>query len=189
LILTGVLRDLLTSHFSTAAGIEEPSLKHLLWRDSENTDILIESLYRWRPELTQKRPGILIKRGPAKNARHGINDTLAGNLDLSGNVSYSTHWHGSHTIFCINSTGAGTELLLTEVIRHLTEFAPVIAPSVKLDRMQISGYGEVSVLEEAKENFVAPVTVEYIYQESWKIIPQVPRLNRISVMPDTILDL
>lgn len=188
LILTGLFRDILTKHFANGR-TEEPSLRNLLWQESESSPIVIESVYRWRPELTEKRPGVMIKRTQYTNDRVGIGDQRMGVLTELGNQQYATMWQGGHVLYCIGGSGAEAEILATEVHRHLTEFAPIIAPAVKLMRLQVQAIGEVAILEESKQNFVVPVSVSYIYEQNWEIIPQVPRLNRISVAADVLLEL
>ena len=186
-IMTGVFKDILSTHFSVAARVEEPSLKHLIWTDSEATKIVIEPITKWKPETTRLIPGIIIKRNAYSNQRAGIADRM-DRLTPVGNEKFSTYWQGSHTFFCVGGSGTQAELLSTEVQRYLTEFASVIINHVKLDRLSVVSVGEIAKLEESDENFVVPVVCAYIYQENWEIMPQVPRLNRLTVKPDTILD-
>ena len=120
-LMTGIFRDILMRHFYSAGHIEDPNLRQLVWRPGETTDILIESVYRWRPELTEHRPGVLIKRNAMQNERRGIGDRHQGQVtDMYGHEHYATFWVGSHTLFCIGGSGAQAELLGTEVQRELT---------------------------------------------------------------------
>lgn len=180
--MTGLFRDILMRHFSASDYIEEPDLRHLIWKPGETTNILVESVYRWRPELTEQRPGVLIKRNAYQNMRRGIGDRRQGPpVDQYGNGKYVTFWVGSHTLFCIGGSGAQAELLGTEVQRELTEFGPAIAAATGLLRMQVTQVGAVAELEEAQENWVVPVTVGYAYEERWALIPQALRLSRVSL--------
>lgn len=182
ILLTGVFRDILTRHFASADQIEDPSLRDVLWKDTQDTGILIESVHRWRPETTEKRPAVIVKRNAYQNQRLGIGDRRQGPpVDKEGNAHYVTFWQGSHTLFCLGGTGAQAEILSTEVQRHFTEFAPVISETLDLKRLQVLQIGAVAELEEAQENFVVPITIGYNYEERWVIRPQVPRLNRIPV--------
>ena len=63
LMITGLLRDLLVRHFASPLQIEEDDLKHLVWQEGERTGILIESIHRWRGDLVEKRPAVIIKYG------------------------------------------------------------------------------------------------------------------------------
>jgi len=149
LILTGIYRDILARHFSSADYIEEPDLRQFLWNPDQDTGIVIEAHTRWRPELTEARPGVIIKPNAFKNERLGIGDRRQiPDADGEGNPGYTTFWVGSHTLFCIGG-GAQAELLGSEVQRELTEFGPVIARSVGLLRFAVLEIGAPSELEEA----------------------------------------
>jgi hypothetical protein len=182
LIMTGLFRDILIRHFAASAYIEEPDLRHLIWKTGEDTNILIESVYRWRPELTEHRPAVLVKRNAYQNQRRGIGDRRQGApADRYGHDKFTTLWVGSHTLFCVGGSGAQAELLGSEVQRELTQFGPAIAAVTGLLRLQVTQIGAVAELEEAQENWVVPVTVGYGYEESWEIRPQALRLSRVSL--------
>lgn len=184
IMLTGLLRDLLTRHFLPGL-IEDTDIRHLVWRPDEKTDILIESVHRWRGELTEKRPAILVKRNTYQNQRFGIGD-LRG-PDGRGMNRYSTFWVGSHTVFCIHGTGAGVEILATEVQRELTQFAPVVREDLGLKKWSVTEVGAIAEVEEARESFVVPITVGWAYEESWTLELESPKLRRISLK--TLLDM
>ena len=180
--MTGIFRDILSRHFSSAAFIEEPDLRQLLWKESEETNILIESVHRWRPELTEHRPAVIIKRNAYQNMRRGVGDRRQGPpADKYGADKFVTYWTGSHTLFCIGGTGAQAELLGTEVQREITEFAPVLANVLNILRLQVTQVGAIAELEEAQENFVVPVTVGYTYEERWALRKQAPLLSHVSL--------
>jgi len=187
LLMTGVFRDLLLRHFANREQIETPELQRLIWQQGEQTNILIEAIHRWVPELTEHRPGVIIKRNAYANHRFGIGDRLqTPSADRYGDPHYATFWVGSHTLFCLGGSGAQAELLATEVQRELTEFGPAILKSLGLHRFQVTEVGAIAELEEATENFVVPVTVGYAYEQRWLIRQQAPTLRTISL--STILD-
>ena len=178
LILTGFFRDILVRHFTRREGIEDLDLRHLIWRADERTNILIESIWRWRPQLTEKRPAILIKRNTCRNVQKGL-DNFAG-VTREGNEEFTTFWVGSHTLFCLAETGAIAEILSTEVQRELTQFGPLIRNSLDLKKFDVQEVGAIGELEEATENCVVPVTVGWAYEESWQIVKQALPIRRIS---------
>lgn len=181
LILTGLLREILIRHFAKAEYIETPELAHLLWQEGEQSGILIESIHRWRPELTEKRPAVIVKRNSYANRRLGIADRNNGSpADMQGHAHYTTFWVGSHTLFCIGGSGAQAELLGTEVLRELHHFHPLIRATALLHRFQVTEVGAIAELEEARENFVVPVTVSYAYEDRWIIRQENPTLRSIS---------
>lgn len=181
MILTGLFREILVSHFASPEFIEIPELQRLIWNRTESTNILIESIFRWRPELTEHRPGVLIKRNALSNQRLGIGDRHMGNpTDKLGNVHYSTFWVGSHTLFCIGSSGAQADLLATEVVLELSRFGPCIQKNAILHRFKVIEMGAPSELEEARENIVVPVTIGYAYEDRWVLRQEAPTLRSVS---------
>jgi hypothetical protein len=180
IVLTGLLRDVLTRHFQ-AGGIEDPRLRDMIWRDGPAGQILIETAHRWLPQQTEKRPAIILKRNAYANIRLGIGDKHLGGPDIHGDDHFTTLWSGSHTLFCLGASGAQAEVLGTEVQRQLTEFAAVIRQQLDLHRFQVLQIGEIGELEEAQENYVVPVTVGYTFQENWVISPHAPQLSKVAL--------
>ena len=167
-MLTGLIRNQLTAHFASELTIEEPDLRQHIWRENELTGILIESIHRWRGDLVEKRPAVIVKRNGRHNLRLTIGDK-AGTTER-GFQKYQTHWLGSHTLFCIHGSGAGVEVLSTEVQRELTQFAPVLVGNLPgLERFQVTEVGGIAEMEEAQETFVVPVTVGWAYSETWEL--------------------
>ena len=183
LMLTGFFRDLLTRHFQPE-NIQSRDLANYIWRDDMTTGILIESIHRWRGDLAEKRPAILIKRNQYSNTRMTVGDQAG--TDEQGNRQYVTWWTGSHTLFCIHASGASAEVLATEVQREITQFAPVILQTLGLFRLVVTDVGAISEIEEAKESFVIPVNVTWAYQEFWTIKQEALRLRSVGL--STLLD-
>lgn len=183
LLITGLIRNVLMNHFSSPRYVEAPDLKHLLWRDTDASDIMIESVHRWNPAMSEKRPAIIVKRNDVENRRLGVGDLRQGQpADKYGHPHYVTCWVGSHTAFCIAPTGAQAEILGTEVQRELTEFGPVIQSSINgMLRFNVLRRSGLAKLEEARENWVVAVTIGYAYEERWIIRKQAPLLRAISL--------
>ncbi len=177
LLITGMLRDMFVRHFAEPDNIRTNDLLRHLWTNDERTGILIESVHRWRNELVEKRPAILIKRGPLQEHRLGINN-FSG-LTEEGNEKFAVMWVGSHTLFCIHGTGASTEILAEEVRRLITRFGSVLRQELMLSEWGGIKVGAISEVEEATENFVVPITVGWAYQEAWRIEYQALPLRRI----------
>lgn len=181
IVLTGFMRDFMVRHFQEG-NIEEPALRHLVWRNALTTNILIESIHRWRPQLTESRPAVIIKRNAYSNRRVGIGDRMQGNpADRVGDPHFATYWMGSHTLFCIGATGAQAELLGTEVQRELCQYTYLIQQALGLHRFQVTDVGEIGELEESTENFVVPVTVGYAFEDRWVLQQQAPPLSSVSL--------
>ena len=177
LLITGVCRDILKHHFAQEKNIEAPVLQNAVWQESLGSGILIESIYRWRGDLVELRPAVIIKRNAYRNLRL-VRSDVSG-VDERGDRNFVTAWVGSHTLFCIHGTGASTEILATEVQRLFTGFALEILETFNFLKFQVTDVGELSEVEEATENFVVPVTIGWAYQETWKISSQTHRLSTV----------
>jgi len=185
ILLTGLLRDLLVRHFHDPANLEEADLSKYIWSEDERTGILIESIHRWRGDLTEKRPALVIKRNDYQNTRWGIADYVQ--LTEDGAYEFCTGYVGSHTVFCLQRTGASAEILGTEVVRELHQFHPVITQYLGLLRFGVIQVGAIAEVEEAKETFVVPVTVGWAYQDNWRLELESMRLRRMPLTTSAIL--
>ena len=178
-LMTGFFREWFINHFANADNIEAKELRGKLWKAVHSTDIVVESITQWRPDLTQKRPAIIIKRNDWQVNRVTIRDELHGKINWDGSKDYAVMVSGSHTLFCIAGKGTEAEILAGEVYRDLMQFAPVIRDELALIKFVVVSVGSLFELEEAKETYGVPVTVSYVAGESWKIIPQAPVLKSI----------
>lgn len=167
LMLTGLMVDRLAQKFADPLNIEDRDLKRYVWQESERSGILIESIYSQRKDLLEKRPAVLVKRNAMKNLRMYLGERAG--VTEQGHMEYATYWIGSHTLFCIHSTGASAEILATEVQREMTQFAQTLIKYLRLMQISVLEMGAVSEIEEAKEGFVVPVTVGWAYEEQWRI--------------------
>jgi len=186
LVVTGWLKVWLQGHFAEQKQIddqESSALRKALWRpECDLTGIAIESVTKWTPELTEKRPAIIIKRNAWRHVRFGIDDRMFFTLDKDWQNRYSNVWQGSHTLFCIAGDGAETEKLAAEVFKELNEFGPRIRIILDLMRFEVMEAGEVMKLKQnARENFVVPVTVAYAYRQDWIIRQEGPLFKRLDL--------
>lgn len=179
IFITGLVRDLLVRHFAEPLGVEDFDLRRYVWSAGARTGILIESVHRWRGDLVEKRPALIIKRNAYQNVRWGLADLVSYTDD--GHVEFCTGWVGSHTVFAIHGTGAGADILATEVKRELHQFHPVVTQYLGLLRWGVTEVGEVSEVEEARQSFVVPVTVGWAYQDTWRLELESMKLRRLSL--------
>jgi hypothetical protein len=178
-MILGLLRDFLIRHFSTPLNIEEPDLRQLIWREDERTGILIESIHRWRGDLVEKRPAIILKANARQNVRIAIGDISGPNGQ--GQMQYETFWVGSHSLFCIHGSGASGEILATEVQRELTQFSPLIRQYLGLANFQVTEVGASAEIEEAKDSYVSPITVGWTYSEKWQLNLESRMLGKVTL--------
>jgi hypothetical protein len=186
-VLTGFLRQLLTTHFTDPDNIEDLKLRQKLkeiggWKPNNNglsdSGILIESITRWAPNEADKRPAVIIKRNNWQWQKIAIGDLTATNY-IDGSKSYTGLWQGSHTLYCLSLSGVETELVTMEVVRYLQHFGPWIREQMNFKRFMISEVGGISEVQEVVQGYAVPVTLAYVAEESWSLQPAAPRLKRL----------
>jgi hypothetical protein len=184
LVVTGWLKLWMQGHFTDRANIDDfqgPDPTGPLWKpDFKVSKMAIESASKWIPELTEMRPSIIIKRNAWKRMRLGIDDRMMFHLDPDAQNRYANWWRGSHTLFCITGDGAESEKLGAEVFRELNEFGPVVRQILDLKMFQVDEVGALlKVKPDARENYAVPVTVNYVYEEFWKINQEAPIFKKM----------
>src|SRR5262245_37510157 len=179
--MTGFFRVWMTYHFGSADNIKDPDLKDRLWTyDVKTTGILIESATIWDPTMTERRPSIVIRRNAWRQQRMGINNQLIP-ADASGSTYHANYWQGAHTLFCIAGDGGECEKLSVEVFHELNEFAPAVRQATGLHRLEAVEVGELGKLDEARENFVVPVTMAYAIEQNWTLQQEAPFLKSLDM--------
>lgn len=183
LVMQGALRQALIHHFSDTQNILNASWRQRMertgvWSEGQDTGIYIESLHRWRPELTESRPGLILKEGPWQWQRRGIGDKT-GEDWRTGRKNYFGMWSGSHTIFALAGEGAEAQILAIEALKSLLWFEEEIAKQLELLRFVPVSIGEVAALKESTENYVVPIVFAYVVPESWHTDQDAPRTKRI----------
>lgn len=190
-LMSGTIRQILLQHFADSGNIMSASLRAYLeqegvWTGDEKTSLYIETLARWRPELTEARPAIIIKEGDWQNERVGIGDMFGADA-RTGAVSYCSHWRGTHVIFALGGEGAETQVLAAEIAKLLVWFGPVIMDQLELHRFLLTSVSGLHAVQEATENYVAAVSVGYVAEERWDLTVEAPRLRRIVFQPEEVL--
>lgn len=164
----------LRHHFGHPDRIETPALKDYEWSENISPSsgkkyIIIESATKWDPKTAASNPAIIVRRNQQTNIRMSIGDRLFQLVENNDVQYFGTFWQGSHTVFCIADTGAAAELLATEVYREINAFAWHLLKRLRLHRLNVHSIGETAKLEQAKESFVVPVNIVYVYQQLMKI--------------------
>jgi len=182
LLITGLLIQWLRSHFSRAPNVEDETLRDTLWAaDVSTTGIVIDSVYNWKPEQTDYRPGVFVKRGPWKILRYGIDDRKMLGVTQSGNPHYQNFVQGTAVVFCVAQKPAETEILAAEVYRELMMFGPRARESFNILRFVVTDVSELSLLEEAAEHYVIAITCAYGAQHNWEIAKNAPVLKTLKM--------
>jgi hypothetical protein len=180
-VATGFFVQWMRQHFTAASGIEDPDARGLLWRAVDSTDILIESITTWKPSTTGKRPAIIVGRNDWEVVRFGVNDEHMGTIPRDGARHFSCVIKGSHTLFCLSQKGPEAEIVAGEVYGDMMKFGPQVREDLDLKRFVVVGAGKPFRVEEARSNYAVPVTVAYMAEENWLILPHAPFLKKIQL--------
>jgi hypothetical protein len=167
----------MTKHFSDPDNLEylpeNPSMANLLWDpDPLKTNLVISTAYDWKPENTNKKPGIIISRVQHKRHRLGLYDQKFGEIPfdpLQTLGSFEVAWEGAHVLACISTNPAESEYLASEVSTEINQNAKVFYGLLNLKDMFVAQILPISILEEAPFYYATPVYVAYIYHEAWAI--------------------
>lgn len=189
--VTGMIRQILVQHFCDPDNLEDAGLRARFkaghgWRNDEHTGILIESNTRWRPELTEKRPAIIIKRNDWQWQRVTIGDQ-AGDDWRDGFMQFLGFWLGTSTLFALAQEGGEAETLGAEVSRVLLHCGALIVHELSLHRFVPVSVGAVHRVKEATQNYAVPVTFAYAAEEAWELQPLAPRLKRFVFRASEVL--
>lgn len=178
-LLTGFFLEWFKHHFSQEHWIEHPELRSRLWKAVDSTNLRIEPVYAYRPNITEKTPAILVARNDWQVEHRILDDRLQGDWDLTGVEHYARLVSGSHTLFCLSPLPVEAELLGSEVYREISQFAPQMRAMLDILRMVPVSVGKLSQLEEAPKIYVVPVTVAYVYMETWIVAQHGPVLKKL----------
>jgi hypothetical protein len=175
--LHGAFVTTIRRHFAQPENIEVPELRHYAWNsDDKVSKILIESVHRWNPTNIQQRPGVIVKRGPWKFIQLGIGNRLEGGVDTDGYTEDSlvVGVMGTHSFFCLGTSGTEADEIAMEVVNCLLCFSQTIREQFCLARFMVSDIGPVTKMDECQDHFTVPVNVEYSMQWNWKLLRQSP---------------
>lgn len=164
----------------------DSDLDRYIWKSGPDTGILIESVHKWDPTSTGKRPAVLIRRDDYSTVRVVINDLVT--TTSSGHREHMSLRVGSHTLFCLHENDTMAEIIATEIANELSEIGVELTRRANLDRFMVAKVGSSAKLEEATENFVIPVTVGWAYQHVWRSEVESRKLKtiKLSVLLDGI---
>lgn len=186
-VMTGLLRQLLISHFCDPDNIEEARLRKYAktsggWKPVDGglngSGFLIESITRWKPTMADAGPAILIRREKWSWRKINIGNKSGEDL-TTGTKYYSGQWQGAHTLMCRSQNGAEVEVLTTEVVKFLLHYSPLIITQMNLMSFYVAEVGAIEEPKEVAKGYAVPVTVAYVAEENWSLQPYAPRLKRI----------
>jgi hypothetical protein len=179
--LTGILLTFLTDHFSLPSYIKIPELQQYVWTPEGDTpdekNLIIKPNYSMNWKNIQTRPAIILKRNPIQSVKISIDDYVSPPEFKGDGEHYAKIKKGGHTIYCIATSGHIAELLSEEVADEILEFSPKIREDLSFNTFEQTVIGDVSKVEEHNTHFVVPITLEYSWTHTWKLIPISPILK------------
>lgn len=183
LVVTGALLQFVRQILSDAQNVHNPVLRWYLetkgpWTPNEKSSLYIEALDRWRPEVTEQRPGLLVKPGAFLYERVVIGDVAV--IDpVSGQMSFTGTWNATHTIFALGKEGGEVQQLAAEIGRNLIRYSRPIVDQLGLRKFLLVGMDEMKTLKESRDTFVIPINMAYSVDENWYLQEEAPRLKNI----------
>lgn len=169
--------------FADANNIEEPLLRSKLWTADETTGIMIDSVTRWRPEISEKRPALLVRPGKYAGHQLSLGNAHHGYLPLTGEQFYSRLMVGATTVFCIAGESAEAEMLGYEVYNNLVGFSDLLRERLRLHRFVIMDLDGIAKVREASDKWVVPINIAHAGEETWMVLPHAPYLKSITIEP------
>lgn len=184
-VMTGYFVQWLQGHFAELANLTDRDLAQtntqFLWTPGRASEIYIGSYTDFDPAKIEKRPSIIVKRNAFQTRREGIGNRMMGTFPTSGYSHFANTWTGSHTFFCLSGQGAEAEKLAGEVFCELLEFGSEVRRTLNLLRFEVMETGDLAILQEARENFVVPISVAYAFEHAWILRPSTPKVRRINL--------
>ena len=167
--VTGLFVRLLTDYFKNPDNIKYEELKGRVWTPGEDTGILIESIGRFRPELAEKRPAILVRPGEWKKVIQG----LQGDMIIEGPYQhervYVLEVQGGHNIISVSKNPVETELLADEVFKFLDMLKAVLPAMTPIAFFRVVGISDLKALPESKTHFCCVIPVVYHVSQRYNI--------------------
>ncbi len=181
-VMTGFLRRLLIQHYADPECVADVVMRTRFqgangWKSDTSTGLYIESITRWRSELAENRPGLVIKRNAWRWERVTIG-SQAGSEYVEGKRQFHGFWYGSHTIFALADKAAEAELLANETVAMLLQYSPLVTEQMELHRFIPVEIGALAQVEESTKNYAVPITFAYVAEENWILETHAPRVKR-----------
>jgi len=196
LLMSGIIRDTLINHFSSHLNMISPVLRkyftnntYALSRDNggdQENPIFIDTLDRWTPTLSEARPAFVIKDADWTFTQLGINNRVHTEL-RTGEEAFLGLWSGAHTVFALASESGLAKILATEAAKLLLWQSLEIQRTTQLIDFKVMKLGCANRCAESTTNYVVPVDVGYVAQESWTLIEDAPRLKQIKFSATNLL--
>ena len=181
ILATGVLLGTLREHFGNPTAIIDPMLHRCLWRDDDQTGILIETCTNDALSRIQMRPAILVRRNAVRPKREGLDDEIKS-LGGERGRNFTVTLHGSHTVFCLSTKPGHVDVLANETGMYLLQAAPSIRGSLCFrGDFKLEEIGPIGMAEGIGGQYVVPLTFSYVTDFTWSIASDAPVIRHIDM--------
>lgn len=186
--ISGIMLQLLRTHFSDANHIQDVALRkklvdHGAWRNAASSRILIETSSKWKPDAAETRPAVIVHRRDVRGDNLYVGEQ-SGTDSMTGQRDFTGYWSGMVTVGCFSADAGEADVLAWEVAQYLRRFCPLFVENFSLHRCQIKRVGEYQKLKfEANERAGVPVDLVYAFEDNWSVTPDAPILKRVAWQP------
>lgn len=186
--LRGIILKTLQTHFYFPNHLITPEAARLVgngWRADETTGVLIASTSNWKPELTQKRPAVLVRSGdteslPPRTYNHAVESDV-----MTGEREFTKHKQTVLTCVCLGREEDEADVLAHEVDILLDYNALEFQDAFALERFEIQTVTAAKQHPEWREHFAAMVPVLVGFARSYSLTPDAPRFKRLKFRQTT----
>jgi len=180
MLATGVLVGFLQQHFGNPESIVNPLLQQYIWRNGDDTSMMIETCSNDSLSRIGMMPAILVRRNKMVFNRIVLNDEMKS-LTGERDKRYIIEITGSHTVNCIAPSPGHAESLAAETSLFLLEAGICLRGWLFTKDFQLQETGELFQLQNNSRLYDVPLTLTYVTDFIWKSMIEAPPLRHISV--------
>ena len=169
LLLDKLFIRALKQHFGNPDNIQNPDLKQYVYPDGPDSKIRIVLNTVWDATQAGQIPAIIVKRGPQQSSRVAIGDRGERVDGSDGEMSFTRTIQGSHRILAVGGTDGTAEALGFEIFGFLTCISPIVRTYVPVLNFEVTGMGEMGLLDEQGRAFAIPIQSVYAYEHGWTV--------------------
>lgn len=186
-IVTGVLLQLLRSHFFDVSNIKNTALQVYYWtNDITTTRMTIEPSYKYDSKVVENNPSVFVTAGEMQIREFALNNQAIHHVDANGlfkGIKHAVLLNGNHDIHCIGQTPLEAQLLSEEVFFRLLEFYPAIKQDLNFSEFKPRALTGINKVQNQAGgdgvHYSCTIRVDWIYTYSWTINAITPILKKV----------
>ena len=148
--------------------------------DPKKTKIWIDSELEWDPDAIEFRPAIYVELSQiAYKSTTGRHDGAIG-MDLEqGEYHFSRTGTGNVSFNHVGSTKGESAAFAGATLDFLDGFSKVIRDSLNFEVFELQALSPISLDKESRERYRSIVAVNYVFQDTWSLKLESPKLKRL----------